>query len=451
MSKQRQSNKGAKSGYDMATTSLSKDNEKYWSGRLFKHTRANKFGIVTTDAHYSVRISFDGRRKFFQLGTSNKRAAAQKARDIYRGLVANGWSEASQNPSEGKINAPTIGDIIRVYLELTEAAKKTAENYVRVFRSVVADIKRISGDKSRYDYVNGGNERWKAKVDNVLLSDITETKIRKWKKRFVDDRNDDPIKEASAKESASSYIRYCKSIFKPDIVKIMRAEINLPDQLPFDGVKPYKKGKHQYESTFDVVEIMEKAKTELPGIEQDQQWLIFTLAVSTGMRRNEIDKLTWRQINFDKNEINLSATKYFKPKSENSGTKVNIDPELSTLLRGYYAKYKDAGEFVIQSDIKPSFKSKVPKYRANRHLQAVVAWLRENGVEAHKPIHTLRKEAGSEVCRRYGLHAASTFLRHADIQVTSAHYVENKEKITSGLGTFLAGNIEDIEQGRKAK
>jgi hypothetical protein len=29
--------------------------------------------------------------------------------------------------------------------------------------------------------------------------------------------------------------------------------------------------------------------------------------------------------------------------------------------------------------------------------------------------------------------------------------VENKEVITSGLGAFLAGNIEDIEQGRKAE
>ena len=77
--------------------------------------------------------------------------------------------------------------------------------------------------------------------------------------------------------------------------------------------------------------------------------------------------------------------------------------------------------------------------------------LRKNGVTAHKPIQTLRKEAGSEVCRQYGLHAPSTFLRHADIQVTSNHYVENKRTIRSGFGALLASNIEDIEQGRKAE
>lgn len=449
MSKQRQSDKGTKSGHTMATQTGSKDSEPYWYQRVFLYTRTNSAGVVYTDSEYTVRISHEGRRARFQLGTSNKRAAAQKARDIYRGLVANGWGEASKNPSEGKINAPTIGDVIRVYLELTEAAEKTAENYVRVFRSVVADIKRISGDKNRFDYVNGGNEKWKAKVDNVLLSDITQARVQKWKVSYVKERSGDPLRKNSAMESANSYIRYCRSIFKPDILPHMQKELVLPEDLPFSAVKLYPRQNTRYVSTFSVIEVMEKAKKELVGIEQDQQWLIFTLAVSTGMRRNEIDKLTWRQINFDKNFINVSATEHMGVK----GTEgcVDIEPELATMLKGYYAKYRDAGEFVIQSDIMPAFKSRVTKYRANRHLQAVVAWLRKNGVKAHKPIHTLRKEAGSEVCKRYGLHAASTFLRHADIQVTSAHYVENKEKITSGLGALLAGNIEDIEQGRKAK
>jgi len=273
--------------------------------------------------------------------------------------------------------------------------------------------------------------------------------VQKWKVSYVKARSADPLKKNSAMESANSYIRYCRSMFKPDILPHMQKELALPEDLPFATVKLYPRQNTKYVSTFSVVDVMEKAKKELAGIEQDQQWLIFALAVSTGMRRNEIDKLTWRQINFDKNFINVSATEHLNIK----GTEgcVDIEAELATMLKGYYAKYKDAGEFVIQSDIVPSFKSKVPKYRANRHLQAVVTWLRKQGVKAHKPIHTLRKEAGSEVCKRYGLHAASTFLRHADIQVTSAHYVENKETITSGLGALLAGNVEDIEQGRKAE
>ena len=439
MSNQSKSERTEKNGTKMALR-YAKSDERYWQSRVELWNATDKF--------LSVRISYQGKRKVFKLHTAIKKVAAKKAKDIYLDLVANGW----ENESDVKvITDTTVGDVIRVYLELTEAAEKTAANYTRVFRSVVSDIKKISGDKKRFDYVNGGNEKWKAKVDNVLLSDITQAEVQKWKVTYVKARNDDPVKASSARESANSYIRYCRSIFKPDILPHMMKELTLPDDLPFSAVKLYPRQKTKYASTFDITEVMQKAKDELPGIEQDQQWLIFVLAVSAGMRRNEVDKLTWRQINFNKNQIDLSATKYFKPKSENSGTDVDIDPDLSTLLRGYRAKYKDAGEFVIQSDIKPVLKAKVSQYRANRHHQALVTWLRKQGVDARKPIHTLRKEAGSEVCRQYGLHAASTFLRHADIQVTSDHYVENKGTIRSGFGTFLAGNIDDIEQGRKAE
>ena len=421
-----------------------KSDERYWQTRITFWNKSDKL--------YSVRMQHGKRTEIFKLHTANKKEASKKARDIFLSLKANDWDATLEDfkPKVAeKTHSPTTGDVIRVYLELTEASKKTAENYVRVFRSVVADITGISGDKSRFDYVNGGNEKWKTKVDSVLLSEITQTKVQKWKVSYVKERSDDPVKESSAMESANSYIRYCRSIFKPDILPHMQKELALPEDLPFSAVKLYPRQNTKYVSTFSVVDVMENAKKELAGIEQDQQWLIFALAVSTGMRRNEIDKLTWRQINFDKNFINVSATEHLNIK----GTEgcVDIEAELATMLKGYYAKYKDAGEFVIQSDIVPSFKSKVPKYRANRHLQAVVTWLRKQGVKAHKPIHTLRKEAGSEVCKRYGLHAASTFLRHADIQVTSAHYVENKETITSGLGALLAGNVEDIEQGRKAE
>lgn len=436
MSNQSKSERTEKSGTKLALK-YAKSDERHWQNRVELWN--------ATDKHLSVRINYKGKRKIFQLHTANKKVAAKKAKDIYMGLVVNGWEDTTESKPSTET---TIGDVVRVYLELTEAAEKTAENYVRVFRTVVRDIMKISGDKSRFDYVNGGNERWKQKVDSVLLSDITQTKVQKWKVSYVKKRNDNPMKRNSAMESANSYIRYCRSIFKPDLLSHMKKELTLPDDLPFSAVKLYPRQNMKYVSTFSVVDIMEKAKEELPDIEQDQQWIIFVLAVSTGMRRNEIDKLTWKQINFDKNFINVAATEHLEVK----GTEgcVDIEQELATMLKGYYAKYGDAGDFVIQSDIEPAYKSKTRKYRANRHLDAVVKWLRKNGVVAHKPIHTLRKEAGSEVCRRYGLHAASTFLRHADIQVTSNHYVENKSPVTSGLGAMLAGNIEDIKKGKES-
>jgi integrase len=63
--------------------------------------------------------------------------------------------------------------------------------------------------------------------------------------------------------------------------------------------------------------------------------------------------------------------------------------------------------------------------------------LRKNGVEGAKPIHTLRKEAGSIIATKAGIHAASRFLRHADIQVTSMHYADYKERVTVDMDDLL--------------
>ena len=54
-----------------------------------------------------------------------------------------------------------------------------------------------------------------------------------------------------------------------------------------------------------------------------------------------------------------------------------------------------------------------------------------------KPIHELRKEAGSLINEQFGLHAASLFLGHSDTRITAAHYVDKKKRISISLGKLL--------------
>lgn len=71
-------------------------------------------------------------------------------------------------------------------------------------------------------------------------------------------------------------------------------------------------------------------------------------------------------------------------------------------------------------------------------LRAPDRWLRRRGVEGAKPLHTLRKEAGSIIATKAGIFAASRFLRHADMQVTSMHYADHKERVTVDIESLLA-------------
>jgi hypothetical protein len=72
-----------------------------------------------------------------------------------------------------------------------------------------------------------------------------------------------------------------------------------------------------------------------------------------------------------------------------------------------------------------------------KEMRALLAWLRKKGVVSKTPLHTLRKEFGSQIHSRYGLLAASEALRHGGIGVTARHYVENRSCSVLGLGHLL--------------
>ena len=49
----------------------------------------------------------------------------------------------------------------------------------------------------------------------------------------------------------------------------------------------------------------------------------------------------------------------------------------------------------------------------------------------------MRKEFGSQINARYGLFAASTMLRHADIKTTVSCYIEGKQRSVLGFVHLL--------------
>ena len=106
------------------------------------------------------------------------------------------------------------------------------------------------------------------------------------------------------------------------------------------------------------------------------------------------------------------------------------------MMHGYYARARS--NFVIESPNLPRKRATFENYRAQNVFERLSAWLRSKGVSAPKPIHELRKESGSMVNRKHGLTAAKDFLRHADIAITAAHYIDRPRQATSGLGALLA-------------
>jgi len=243
----------------------------------------------------------------------------------------------------------------------------------------------------------------------------------------------DKTKKRSASVSVNSFLCRAKCLFSADTIKHLES-VKLPSPLPFDGISFEPRQSMKYRSSFDVVKLIEKAREEL-STEAPEQFKIFLLAVMAGLRRNEIDKLEWSAFLWEEGLIRIEATRWFHPKSEDSIGDVEVDPELMELFRGYRAKA--TASFVIESRNDPRPEATYEHYRCQYLFEKLSEWLRKKGVKSKTPLHSLRKEFGSQICSREGIYAASRALRHADIAITSQHYLDKKKRVVSGMGYLL--------------
>jgi integrase len=238
-------------------------------------------------------------------------------------------------------------------------------------------------------------------------------------------------------------IRNAKALFSKKIVRKLGQSVSLPDPLPFSTISTHDKRSLRYHSRIDVPALFRAAISEL-----DQEPLkCFILCVALGLRKKESDTLQWSQIDLERGTVTLEDTDAVKLKSEASGGTVAIDTELMPLFRGWR---EDVPEdlFVLRGNA-PRPDSTWAYYRAEETHRRLLEWLRaQPGLDVQKPLHTLRKECGSLVAQRHGIHAASRFLRHSDITITSKFYVDDKERVTPGLGE-LAGFGETPQENTR--
>lgn len=288
---------------------------------------------------------------------------------------------------------------------------KTIEGYCRALRTIVADIFGIDGGKAKYDYRTGGRDKWLARVEAVRLADVPPEAVQKWKLRFLRRAGSDPLKQRAARISVNSMMRQAKSLFAPAVLKFVQLEV--PDTLPFAGVGFEPRQSMRYRSGFEIEAVIREAQGELSA----EQMKIFLLAVMAGLRRNEIDKLEWAAFRWNEGVIRIEATRFFQPKSESSTGDVEVDPELMEVFRGFRASAK--GDCVIESANAARPDATYSHYRCERAFEALTKWLRAHGVTANTPLHTLRKEYGSQMCAKHGIYAASQALRPSRASITS--------------------------------
>jgi integrase len=414
----------------------------HWFARLRKRSYLDRAGKLVEIPDWQVRMKRDGRDGWFNLGTSNQAAAAKKAKELFTFLEANGWDATLAKFKPESSAAPrlnlTVGDYLDAVNETGYLGVRTFLNYQNCFRTILSELFGVRGDESKFDYRQGGNQKWVERIDGIRLERVTPSRVAEWQQRRVKKAGHSPAAIASAKRTANCYVRCARSLFSKELRKRLGG-VELPTPLPFDGVELFEAGSMKYISKVHAQSLIAAAKTELKSAEPEV-YKAFLLGLFAGMRKGEIDLAEWRMMDWQSHVIRLEQTEWLHLKTQDSAGEITVDSEVIGELREMMPASQS--QFVLSSDRPPRNDSARPYYRCAPVFDRLTEWLRSKGVAANKPLHELRKEIGALVATQHGIYAASRFLRHSDITTTARHYAEHKARISVGLGKLLDAEIK---------
>ncbi len=138
--------------------------------------------------------------------------------------------------------------------------------------------------------------------------------------------------------------------------------------------------------------------------EQPEVFKALILTLICGLRRSEADAMQWAQVDLEPGTLEIMDTEHRALKSADIAGKIALDAEVVALFRGF--KTKTESPFILETPklARAAFKEhKSRTYRCDATHTALIDWLRKNGVNGKRPMHTMREEVGSVIASRDGI------------------------------------------------
>jgi len=465
MKEQGHAGKSKKSVHQVSTSpkrqgqALSKTTPRYWETRIYKNSRTRD-GKRAEDAAYSVKIQVAGRREVFPLGTGNQKLASKKAAAIFTEIKhGDGWSIALdrhkpkvQTEADGDFPS-TVGGLIKASAALSSARPQTLNEYAKAMRKIASDIGGVN-QSGKFLGVGKDAGVWQERVDQIPLDRLDRSTLLRWKNAYLRNAGDNAEAE-SAGVSFNSLRRNAKGLFPKKLRPYLADVIDLPEGFieAFEELPMEEEPDLRYRSRIDADKILGKAEkslaaprrkkeSEADAEARHEQYKALLLCLVFGLRRSEADMLLWSQLDLDKGVLHVESNRYHRLKSKKSAGDIELPPGIAKVLRGFKAKAK--AEFILDSKNSP--KSRGRRYRCDATFSHLLGWLRKNGVDEDKPIHTMRKEIGALIASQQGICAASRYLRHSDIGITARIYADQKEAVVAPLAAFGGGEEQNVER-----
>ncbi|MGC4244624.1 MAG: site-specific integrase [Herbaspirillum sp.] len=411
----------------------SKTTSRYWASKIFLEKKPG-----WESSNYFVRIQAHGIRRKMKLDSSVKEEAAREAVSIYLEVLSKGWPKEDENAlvlTETSIlpEDPTIEEWFNAVNSKRRVGESSIKKYFEALQTIVGEI--LGMPRAR-------KLEQRSKIKKFPVSGLQSKVVQAWlDARITKSHKLDVVAQKKALNTARSILINAKSLFSTDTLGRIGVNSDSMGNIPFAGVKPPSKGQERYSSRIDARRVLAVAKQELgtrnPEDERDgdkfEQWKILYLAAVAGLRYNEIDQLRVHDIRVESCRIAINSHETFSTKTDASVGDVPVSKAAAEVLKAMLKQTKGSW-FIADGALARS------KYRAAKHHDAIIKWLRnyeERGVKplakVSKPLHELRKEAGSLVNQDHGLVATQHFLRHKSITTTAGVYVEAKGNVNTGL------------------
>ena len=484
---------------------------KYWAERVYHRSWAKEGQLVEANSYY-VRIKHHGQRRDINLLTGDKAEAAKRATAFYAKLIGQGWDAAMATvraPGQApKTKSCTVGEYIKAARGHFQGLGTTFEDYARNFRLIVLEALKVSPadieeralitgrrmalrelrraqkekradvpprlryrglskqeqgwiearayqrldeavSRLRWDHRKEGRNAWAAAAEAVPLSKVTPAVINRWATaRIKAAEAKNPTVRKRAKVSVETIKRQARSLFsEKKILKHVRTEIpNLPEVLPFDGVERETTRVKRFRPQVGLAELMSAATTELAGDREAMK--AFLLGAFGGLRKREMDALTWAKVNTKRNLLWVEVSEHGRLKTEDSERELPLAPEaMEFLAQCQKLDRATRGDFVIQGTHSIGQRSR--GYRCQKVFERLISWLRGQDVDDLKPIHYLRKLAGETLAEQAGIYAASSYLGHSSVKVTQEYYATGRPTVAPDMNRLMGRKIIIFPNGEQ--
>lgn len=408
------------------TARAAKTSVEYWKGRV--RPRKLKDGIVTAELYF--RVKEGGRDAWINLDTADRAKAARTARDLWVQIAANGLDSvlASLKPDTRPDRVCTVGEFLPAARAATiktadtikgPPRERTLVEYEAAFRRVVAAVLKIE----RKSFRPADLEEWRNRIDRVRLDQITPDAVKAWRNNELEAAKKAGGEQAveTRKATINGHIRDAKSFFPKRALAELGKAVVLPTPLPFEGV-----GAGAVTRRFEMGNVNPKALVKAAAGLDLESRVAFDLLLFGGLRRGEADLLLWDRVSFKEKTVKVEVTQYHRPKSKESIREIPLPNDVVTRLRRL-REANPRAEFVLSGG-RPRT-AKHYEYRA-KVWKTLAPWLREQGLQDGKVLHSLRKISGSiAYASPGGIETARKHLGHSTIATTAASYVATKEFI----------------------